>query len=58
MDFKASSQGKGEPDRTNDGVPVDRAQEGLEDVLAWLRRMACSILTYRKVSCLLRSREK
>lgn len=34
MGFKASSEGKGEQDRTNDGIPVDRTQAGLEDVLA------------------------
>lgn len=53
MDFKASSEGKGQQDRTNDGVPVHRTQAGLEDVLTWLRRMACSIITFRKVSWLL-----
>lgn len=49
MDSKASSEGKGKQDRRNDEVPLDRAQAGLEDVLAWLRRMAHSIITSRNV---------
>lgn len=53
MHFKGSSEGKREQDRTNDGVPLDRAHAGLQDVLAWLRRMARSVITSRKVFWLL-----
>lgn len=50
---KPPLEGKGEQDRMSDGSPVGRAQEGLEDAPARLRRMAGSITTSRKVLWLL-----